>query len=49
VFVIGFVLAMGSLVVDVPPAGMFTILFCAGVVSEIVSELSQFYYYRRGF
>jgi uncharacterized membrane protein len=49
VFVIGFILAMASLAVDVPPAGMFVILVCAGVVSEVVSEISQFYYYRRGF
>jgi uncharacterized membrane protein len=49
VFAGGFILAMASLVVDVPPAGMFIILICAGVVSEIVSEVSQFYYYRRGF
>jgi hypothetical protein len=49
VFTIGVVLAMGSLVVELPPAAMFIILICSGVASEIVSEVAQFYYYRRGF
>ena len=49
VFVVGFILAMGSLVVDQPPATMFIILVCSGVVSEIVADVSQFYFYRRGF
>jgi hypothetical protein len=49
VFVLGFILAMGSLVVDQPPATMFIIFICSVIVSEIVSDLSQFYFYRRGF
>lgn len=49
VFVPGFILAMGSLVVDLPPTAMFIILLCAGLMAEIVSEISQFYFYRRGF
>jgi hypothetical protein len=49
VFAMGVMLAMGSLVVGLPPAAMFIILICAGVVSEIVSEVAQFYFYRRGF
>lgn len=49
VFALGFVLAMGSLVVELPPSVMFIVLICAGVMSEVVSEISQFYYYRRGF
>lgn len=48
VFSIGVVLAMGVLVLEQPPAAMFVILILAGVVSEMVSELSQFFYYRRG-
>jgi len=48
VFIIGFILAMGSLVVGMPPSVMFIILLLAGVVSEMVSEISQFYFYRRG-
>ncbi|HEX2906617.1 MAG TPA: hypothetical protein VHO69_07150 [Phototrophicaceae bacterium] len=48
-FAVGVMLAMGSLVVEQPPSVMFIILICAGVVSEIISELAQFYFYRRGF
>ncbi len=49
VFWIGVMLAMGSLVMELSPATMFIILICTGVVSEIVSEVSQIYFYRRGF
>ena len=48
VFALGFMLAMASLLVDTPPSGMFIILFCGGVVSEIVGDFSQFHFYRRG-
>jgi uncharacterized membrane protein len=48
VFVFGFLLAMGSLVLDMPPSTMFIILVCSGILSEVVSEISQFYFYRRG-
>ena len=47
-FAMGFLLAMSSLVMDMPPSAMFIILICTGVVSEIVSEISQFYFYRSG-
>jgi hypothetical protein len=49
VFVAGFILAMGSLVIGMPPAVMFGLLLLAGVLSEIVSDISRFYFYRRGF
>jgi hypothetical protein len=49
VFVVGVLLAMVSLVIDMPPSVMFVILICSGVVSEMVSEISKFYFYRRGF
>lgn len=48
VFALGVMLAMGSLVVGLPPDAMFIILICAAVVSEIVSETAQFYFYRQG-
>jgi len=48
VFTAGFLLAMGSLVIDMPPSAMFVILICSGIVSEMVSDISQFYFYRRG-
>ncbi len=49
VFIIGFILAVGSLVISLPPAAMFIILLLAGMLSQIISDISQFYYYRRGF
>lgn len=49
IFAVGVLLAMGSLVVDMPPPVMFIILICAGLVSEMISIISQFYFYRRGF
>jgi hypothetical protein len=48
VFSVGFILAMVSLVLDMPPAAMFIILICSGIASEIVSEAAQFFFYRRG-
>jgi hypothetical protein len=47
-FSIGVVLAMGSLVIDVPPATMFLLLLGAGILSEVVSDISQLYFYGRG-
>lgn len=49
VFGAGFLLAMGSLVMEMPPSTMFIILICAGIVSEMIGDISQFYFYRRGF
>jgi hypothetical protein len=49
VFAVGFILAMGVLVIGMPPAAMFIILICSGVASEMVGDISQFYFYRRGF
>jgi len=49
VFIIGFVLAMGSLVISQPPAVMFIILIGFGLASDVLSNLFQFIYYRRGF
>jgi hypothetical protein len=48
VFGFGFVLAMGSLVMEMPPSVMFIILICASLVSEMISEISQGYFYRMG-
>ncbi|MEI4771474.1 hypothetical protein WAX74_17750 [Psychrobacillus sp. FJAT-51614] len=49
VFVGGFFLAMGSLVMDVSPYVMFIILILSGVISEIVGLITEIYLYRRGF
>ncbi|MCD9022598.1 hypothetical protein [Cohnella silvisoli] len=48
VFIIGFVLAMGSLVIDLPPYMMFIILIFSGFVSEMVGVITQLYLYRKG-
>jgi dolichol kinase len=47
-FIAGFLIALGSLAMDNPPATMFIILLGAGVASTIVDDLSQVYFYRRG-
>ncbi len=49
VFTFGFLLAMGSLVIDRPPSVMFILLILSGIVSEIVGDITQVYFYRRGF
>ena len=46
---IGLVAAIGSLAFDAPPAVMFALLVTAGIAGEIVSEVLQFFFYRRGF
>jgi hypothetical protein len=48
VFVVGFVLAMGSLVMGVPPYVIFIILIFSGVVSDVVGMITEIYLYRRG-
>ena len=48
IFVFGFFLAMGSLVLNMPPAVMFIVIAVSGLVSSIVDDLSQLHYYRRG-
>jgi hypothetical protein len=49
VFVFGFFLAMGSLVIDMTPSVMFIVLFFSGFVSGMVGYISQLYFYRKGF
>jgi hypothetical protein len=48
VFAVGFLLAMGSLAIGMPPSVMFIVLMVSGVLTEIVGALSQLYLYRRG-
>lgn len=48
VFVIGFILAMGSLVIDRPLEVMFIILIASGFLSDVTGSLSRMYHYRRG-
>ncbi|SRR5258708_2854877 len=49
VFVFGFSLAMGSLVINMPPNVMFIVLFFSGFVSGMAGYITQIYFYRRGF
>jgi urea transporter len=49
VFAIGVIAAMGSLVLSLPPATMFILIIGAGLASEVAADVSQFYFYRRGF
>ncbi|WP_433944738.1 hypothetical protein [Paenibacillus sp. SN-8-1] len=48
VFVIGFILAMGSLVIDQPLEMMFIVLIAAGFLSDVIGSVSRMYHYRRG-
>lgn len=48
VFMIGFVLSMGALVIDLPPFMMFIVLIISGFLSEMVGVITQLYLYRRG-
>jgi len=48
VFIVGFILALSSLVVDMPPSVIFIILLLSGIVSQMISDISTFYFYRRG-
>jgi hypothetical protein len=47
-FIIGFLLSMGSLVMDTPTYVMFILLILSGFLSEVVGVITQLYLYRRG-
>jgi len=47
-FILGFLVAMGSLVVEMPPYMMFIILIFSGLLSEVVGVTTQIYLYRKG-
>ena len=49
VFALGFLLAMGSLVLNQPPSVMFIVLIASGFLAGMVGYISQLYFYRRGF
>lgn len=48
VFMLGFMLAMGSLLMDWPPYSMFLVFAFSGVIAELVSGFSSLHFYRRG-
>ncbi|MGO4108955.1 hypothetical protein [Paenibacillus sp. YAF4_2] len=47
-FVLGFLLAMGSLVTDQPITVMFVILITSGFLSDVTGSITKLYHYRRG-
>ncbi|MFD2611445.1 hypothetical protein [Paenibacillus gansuensis] len=48
VFIIGFLLAMGSLVIDRPSQAMFMILIASGFLSDLTGSVTKLYHYRKG-
>ena len=48
VFIIGFVLAMGSLIIYQPSQVMFIILIISGFLSDVTGSVTKLYHYRRG-
>jgi hypothetical protein len=48
VFIVGFLLAMGSLIIYQPPQVMFIILIFSGFLSDVTGSVTKLYHYRRG-
>lgn len=48
-FITGFLIAMGSLAFGLHVTGAFAILILLGFFSSLVSDITSFLYYRRGF
>ncbi|MEH6937337.1 hypothetical protein V7056_05655 [Bacillus sp. JJ664] len=48
VFIIGFLLAMGSLIIFQPSQAMFIILIFSGFLSDVTGSVTKLYHYRRG-
>jgi hypothetical protein len=47
-FILGFLLAMGSLIFYQPTHVMFIILILSGFISDITGSVTKLYHYRRG-
>jgi hypothetical protein len=47
-FLIGFMLAMGSLALGMKPWVMFVVLISSGFIASIVNEIARLYFYRKG-
>jgi len=47
VFILGFLLAMGSLI-DQPSQAMFLILISSGFLADVTGSLTKLYHYRKG-
>lgn len=48
VFIAGFLIAMGSIVIYQPSQLMFIILITSGFISDVTGSVTKFYHYRRG-
>lgn len=48
VFIVGFLLAMGSLIIYQPSQVMFIILITSGFISDVTGSVTKLYHYRRG-
>jgi hypothetical protein len=48
VFIIGFLLAMGSLIINQPSQVMFIILITSGFISDVTGSVTKLYHYRKG-
>lgn len=48
IFIIGFLLAMGSLVIYHPSQVMFIILIISGFISDVTGSVTKIYHYRKG-
>lgn len=48
VFIIGFLFAMGSLIIYQPSQVMFIILIISGFISDVFGSATKLYHYRRG-
>lgn len=47
-FILGFVLAMGTLAMGMQPWVMFVVLISSGFTASMVNEILRLYYYRKG-
>jgi uncharacterized membrane protein (DUF485 family) len=47
-FIVGFMLAMGTLALGMKPWLMFVVLISSGFVASIVNEIARLIFYRRG-
>ena len=48
VFVLGFLLAMGSLLIEKPIQMMFMVLIASGFLSDVTGSVTRLYHYRKG-
>jgi hypothetical protein len=48
VFIVGFLLAMGSLIIYEPSQKMFIILITSGFISDVTGSITKLYHYRKG-